>query len=108
MNIHFARTTFCWLPPESLVTPSSTVGALIRRLVAVALGRLVLRAPESTTPRVEILDSLADTIEVLMSSSRLRPIDLRSSLTYASPCAMASDTDLSTISWPSLKICPET
>ena len=30
VNIHFASTTFCWLPPESLATPSSTEGALVR------------------------------------------------------------------------------
>ena len=33
MNIHFASTTFCWFPPDSLVTPSSTVGVLMRRLL---------------------------------------------------------------------------
>ena len=80
MNIHFASTTFCWLPPESLVTPSSTVGVLMRSCLRYSSATRYSSRSSTTRPRV-IFVSLAATIEVLMSSSRLRPSVLRSSLT---------------------------
>gem|GEM_PF-4405813 len=80
MNIHLARTTFCWLPPDSLRTPASTLGVLMRRLLrypSVASYSLALL----TTCPVDIFDSFAETMAPLMSSIRLSPSALRSSLT---------------------------
>jgi hypothetical protein len=41
VNIHFASTTFCWLPPESFETPTST-RRLDAQLLAVVVGDVVL------------------------------------------------------------------
>jgi hypothetical protein len=51
--IHFAKTTFCWLPPESVRTRTNGPGALIESL-AIASTVSAVSAPNSERASVAV------------------------------------------------------
>ena len=102
---HLLSTTFCWLPPESLPVSASTVGALMFMLWRYSSATLISSLPFTQPPR-DTFDRFAAEMLVRMSSMRLRPYFLRSSVAYAMPCEMASDTVATRISLPCRKTLP--
>ena len=77
-NIHLPSSTFCWLPPESLTTPSVTEFALTFSALRYRSAARYA-ASGSITERLEMRRRSAATTVSWMVSSRLRPSALRSS-----------------------------
>ncbi len=103
---HFPRTTFCWLPPESV--PAIVIGefALTRSdsimlLVAIlSRARCVINAPE-------ICFNPASVELSKIVCSKIKPNRLRSSVTKPMPWLIASDGESMLVLFPSTKISPE-
>jgi hypothetical protein len=69
---HFARTTFCWLPPESFPTTDITLGALMFMLRRLSSATLVSSLPFTQPRRDSLPRAAAETLR-RMSSMRLSP-----------------------------------
>src|SRR4051794_20731817 len=85
---HFARTTFCWLPPESVLTVSAIRAYLTWSLTAQSRERL-RSAPRSIRPALTVVRSPVRPMLRSMDMSITRPWARRSSGTRARPAAMA-------------------
>ncbi len=76
---HLLSTTFCWLPPDSLPARASTVGALMFMLCRYSSATLI-SSFALTNPARETLARSAAEMLLRMSSMRLSPYFLRSSV----------------------------
>lgn len=102
---HLARTTFCWLPPESVDTASAIRAYFTWSLTAQSSERL-RSAPRSTSPAFTVVRSPVRPMLRSMDMSITRPWARRSSGTSARPAAMAVEGAPFVSAWPSTATSP--
>src|SRR4051812_2279298 len=102
---HLARTTFCWLPPDRVLTVSAIRAYFTWSLTAQSRERL-RSAPRSMRPALTVVRSPVRPMLRSMDMSITRPWARRSSGTRARPAAIAVDGAPLTRLLPPTETCP--